>query len=90
MKIKNIFYTKEFAEQFKLLPEFIKKKAVRCEKLFRENPFYPSLRLHKLKGKLDGLWSISLNRKYRIIFKVMENGDVLFISAGIHSIYESN
>lgn len=29
----------------------------------------PSNRLHKLKGKLKGLWSVSINMKYRIIFE---------------------
>ena len=28
----------------------------------------PSNRLHKLKGKLVGLWSVSINMKYRITF----------------------
>lgn len=29
----------------------------------------PSNRLHKLKGTLKGYWSVSINMKYRIIFK---------------------
>lgn len=29
----------------------------------------PSNRLHKLKGPLKGYWSVSINMKYRIIFK---------------------
>jgi proteic killer suppression protein len=32
-----------------------------------------SNRLHKLKGKLKSNWSVSINMKYRIIFK-FENG----------------
>lgn len=70
------------------LPKTIQKKAFKVEKLFRENPFHPSLRLHKLKGKLEGLWSISVDRKNRIIFKPLENGLILFISIGMHAIYE--
>lgn len=27
--------------------------------LFQNNPRHPSLRLHKLSGELDGIWSIS-------------------------------
>ncbi|MBL8951903.1 MAG: type II toxin-antitoxin system RelE/ParE family toxin [Myxococcaceae bacterium] len=33
----------------------------------------PSNRLHKLKGKLKAYWSVSINMKYRILFK-FENG----------------
>ncbi|MDX2015886.1 MAG: type II toxin-antitoxin system RelE/ParE family toxin [Myxococcaceae bacterium] len=29
----------------------------------------PSNRLHKLKGKLKGHWSVSINMKYRIVFE---------------------
>jgi len=90
MIIKKIHYDSGFEEQFLGLPKDIQKKAIKAEKLFRKNPFYPSLRLHKLHGKLKGLWSISLDMKYRIIFKVMDDGVILFVSVGIHAIYEKN
>lgn len=88
MKIQSIHTNKAFGKQFKALPVNIQKKAVKSEKLFRANPFHPSLRLHKLKGKLKHLWSISLDRKYRIVFEPLEEGVVLFVSIGLHSIYE--
>jgi len=31
------------------------------------DPYHPSLRLHKLQGKLEGFFSISINIQYRII-----------------------
>ncbi|MBI2634886.1 type II toxin-antitoxin system mRNA interferase toxin, RelE/StbE family [Candidatus Peregrinibacteria bacterium] len=88
MKINEIHYNEDFEEQFLNLPKNIQKKACKTEGLFRQNPFHPSLRLHKLKGKLDGLWSISPDMKYRIIFKPMGNGVILFVSVGLHAIYE--
>jgi mRNA-degrading endonuclease YafQ of YafQ-DinJ toxin-antitoxin module len=88
MQVKEIHYNSQFEKQFLSLPKAIQKKACSKEKLFRENPFHPSLRLHKLKGKLDGLWSISIDMKNRIIFKPLENGIILFISIGMHAIYE--
>jgi addiction module RelE/StbE family toxin len=88
MQVKEIHYNTQFEDQFLALPKIIQKKACKKEKLFRENPFHPSLRLHKLKGKLEGLWSISIDMKYRIIFKSLEDNVILFISIGMHSIYE--
>lgn len=88
MKISEIHYNKEFIEQFAVLPVHIKKKARKAECLFRENPFHPSIRLHKLGGKLKDFWSISLDMKYRIIFKTRDDGVVLFITVGTHAIYE--
>jgi len=90
MQVKEIHYNKKFEDFFVALPRGIQKKACRTEKLFRDNPFHPSLRLHNLKGKLNGLWSISIDMKYRIIFKAMEDGNILFISIGLHAIYEKN
>jgi len=86
MQIKEIHYNKKFEEFFITLPKSIQKKACRTEKVFRDNPFHPSLRLHKLKG----LWSISIDMKYRIIFKTMKDSNILFISIGLHAIYEKN
>ena len=88
MQIKAIHYNGAFEKQFRGLPKNIQKKALKAEKLFRSNPFHPSLRLHKLDGKLKGLWSISLDMKYRIVFKPLEDGVILLISIGLHSIYE--
>lgn len=88
MKIKAIHYTREFEKQFRELPKEIQRKACIKEQIFRVNPFHPSLRLHKLSGKLKRLWSISIDMKYRIIFEPLNDGVILFISAGLHSIYE--
>lgn len=88
MKINDIYYHESFEKKFKKLPDTVKRKALKSEKLFRDNPFHPSLRLHKLKGKLDALWSISIDKAYRIIFEPMKNGDIIFISVGRHAIYE--
>ena len=88
MKIENIYYGKSFEKLFKKLPKKIQLKALEKEKTFRKNAFHPSLRLHKLSGNLEGLWSISVDIKNRIVFSIEENGDVLFISIGTHAIYK--
>lgn len=90
MLIRSIHYNNQFERQFRGLPRIIQKKALKCEKLFRDNPFYPSVRLHKLHGKLTGFWSISIDRRYRIIFKPIKDGVILFVSIGIHAIYDDS
>lgn len=87
MKIQKILYDGDFEKQVIKLPSAIQKKLEKTRKMFLDNAFHPSLRLHKLSGKLDGHWSISLDVKYRIIFRVLENGHVVFISVGTHQIY---
>ncbi len=87
MIVINVHYSKKFIKELKKLPKEIAQIAIRKEKIFRDNPLHPSLRLHELHGKLAGVWSISISGGYRIIFERMENGDILFISIGKHDIY---
>lgn len=60
----------------------------RYEKTMRvlgENPFHPSLRLHKLKGNLGEYYSISINMDYRIIMEFMIVDKVITpINIGAH------
>lgn len=39
----------------------------------------PGWRLHELKGKLKGHWSITVNKNWRIVFK-FENGDAYIVN----------
>lgn len=66
-----------------LVPKF--KKTL---KLLEENPHHPSLRLHKLNGKLDDYYSVSLNLKYRILLDfIIRNDQVILIDIGGHELY---
>ena len=87
MRVRSVYYSASFGELFRKLPREIQDDAVEAEKRFRDNPFHHSLRTHKLKGRLEGYWSISITRKHRIIFSPLDNGDILFVSVGTHSIY---
>lgn len=88
MIIKSIVYSSKFVKELRKLPQEIIKIAVAKEKLFKFNPLHPALRLHPLKGKFLGFWSISLTMNYRIIFERMPNGEIFFISIGKHDIYK--
>ena len=89
MKIENIVYSKKFIERLGLLPKEIIEIAIEKEVIFRENPLHSFLRLRELRGKLRGLWSITITKNYRIIFTRMDDGDILFVSIGNHDIYGS-
>ncbi|MFH0857777.1 MAG: type II toxin-antitoxin system mRNA interferase toxin, RelE/StbE family [Candidatus Magasanikbacteria bacterium] len=88
MIVKEIKYSRKFQKEFRKLPNKIIQIAIKKEQIFIENPLHPSLRLHELHEKLMEVWSLSLTGSYRIIFKRMENGDILFISVGTHDIYK--
>lgn len=53
--------------------------------LLEINPHHPSLRLHKLEGKLLGLHSISINISYRITIEFIIEDDIIIpINIGTH------
>lgn len=88
MRIQTLVYSEKFKRQFSKLPRVIQEKALQQLEIFEKTPFHPSLRLHKLSGILEGLWSISVNLKYRILIKFQHQGDAQLISIGTHAIYE--
>jgi len=52
--------------------------------LFTKEPFNPQLRTHKLTGKLSGLWAFSIDYDCRVIFKFLNDHEVLLIDIGTH------
>lgn len=53
--------------------------------LFQINPKHKSLRLHKLSGKLQNRWSISISRNVRMVYVLLNKNEAYFISIGTHS-----
>ncbi len=86
MKIRHIIFAPKFDKRWKSLPRETKIRARKALALFEQNPFHPSLRLHDLSGKLDTFWSMSIDRKNRIIFEMRKDTAILH-SIGSHAIY---
>ena len=77
-------YIKRAAKFIKKHPEIINQYE-KMLKLLEAKPHHPSLRLHKLHGKLSDLYSVSLNISYRIcIFFVIENDIIIPVDIGTH------
>ena len=57
----------------------------RTLRLLEIDPHHPSLRLHKLKGKLREYSSVSINMKYRIMIDfIIQHDQILLIAIGSH------
>ena len=55
--------------------------------LLEANPHHPSLRLHSLRGRLQGLHSVSIHLSYRITLEVLIEGQTLIpIDIGSHDL----
>jgi mRNA-degrading endonuclease RelE of RelBE toxin-antitoxin system len=88
MAIQEIKVSPLFEKHYKKLPKKIKEKAKEKEKIFRENPFHPLLKTHKLHGKDKDCWAFWIDYKYRIKFIFLSDKEVLFLDIGPHNIYK--
>ena len=53
--------------------------------LLEANPSHPSLRLHALRGKFEGLHSISINLSYRITLELLiQDQQIIPVNVGDH------
>ena len=53
--------------------------------LLELDPFHPSLRLHSLQGRLQGLSSVSISISYRIVIQfIIEGNEILLVNVGKH------
>ena len=78
-------------EYFKKLKKFIKKhpdvldKYAKTIELLEIDPYHPSLRLHKLKGKLQEYHSISITMQYRVVIDfIIKEDEIIPIDIGAH------
>jgi len=60
--MREIFITEEFQKLYQDLPGNIQRKAEKQEKLFRQNPFHPSLHTEKLEPKGKQVWSFRIDK----------------------------
>ncbi len=77
-------YTRRAARFLKRHPdaEGIYSKTLR---LLETNPHHPSLRLHVLKGKLEGLHSVSINLTFRITLEmIITDKEIILVNVGDH------
>ncbi len=51
---------------------------------FTVDPFDPSLKTHKLSGKLREFWSFSVSYDERVLFYFTEDEKVVFVDIGSH------
>ena len=84
----KIVYTECYIKRAK---KFVKKHSElinqyeKTLKLLGLNPYHPLLKLHKLKGKLSELYSVSINISFRIsLFFIVKEDRIIPVDIGSH------
>ncbi|CAM3756344.1 type II toxin-antitoxin system YafQ family toxin [Polynucleobacter antarcticus] len=77
-------YNRRAAKFLKRHPD-VESQYAKTLELLELNPNHPSLRLHGLTGRLDGLQSISINLKYRVTIEmIITENEIVLINVGDH------
>ncbi len=78
-------FHRNFDKQYKKLRASEKKKTQERLLLFLQNPFYPVLNNHPLKGKYLDYRSINITGDLRAIYKLISENEVIFVDINSHS-----
>lgn len=84
----QVSYKPSFVRALKKLPPSLRQEVLEVIAVFRQDPFDPSLKTHKLQGKLRGRWSFSVNYRYRIVFRFEGSDHVHLLVIGDHDVYQ--
>ena len=77
-------YNRRAARFLKRHPD-LRRQYLKTLQVLEANPAHPSLRLHPLRSKLDGLHSVSINLSHRITLELLiEDGQIIPLTVGDH------
>jgi mRNA interferase YafQ len=90
--VTTLVWSVSFVRAFKRIarknPQLTDKAKTIFDQLSKD-PFHPSLRTHKLKGKLEGSWACSVDYDTRMVFDFVQNPishdeEILLLTIGSH------
>lgn len=77
-------YLKKLKKFLKKHPDIID-RYIKTIEIIEVNPQHPSLRLHKLQGRLSDFHSVSINMEYRIVIDfIITEDEIIPIDIGRH------
>lgn len=89
----NYTFSTEVQRQLKEInkkDQKLSKKIYKQLSIFLKNPKHPSLRIHKLSGRLKNYYSISITQGFRMTYLLSE-GKAHFTKIGTHDeVYKTN
>jgi mRNA-degrading endonuclease YafQ of YafQ-DinJ toxin-antitoxin module len=84
----KLAFSNSFQKVFKKLIRNDQKVEIKfweCVDIFIQNPFDKRLRTHKLLGRLNDLWSFSIDYDLRVVFYFLDDMEkAVFIDIGKH------
>lgn len=84
----EVSFSPNFLRELEALPTLLREEAIEKIEFLGDHHSEPSLKLHKLSGRLKGRYAFSVNYKTRVIFLyVGKPRRVYLLHIGGHEIY---
>ena len=86
----DIAFKPSFLREFKKLDPALQDEAREKIILFKSPQNHAMLRVHKLKGRMVGRMSFSVNYRYRIVFQYADKTkrEAILLAIGDHEVYQ--
>jgi mRNA-degrading endonuclease RelE of RelBE toxin-antitoxin system len=84
----DIIFAPSFIRQFDKLEPSRQAEIEEKIALFRDKGNHEQLKVHKLKGRMIGKHSFSVNHKTRIVFSFISRESAVLFAIGNHDIYK--
>ncbi len=84
----DVTYKPSFIRQLNVLGKDLQDEVIEKIGLFKEVKNHKLLKVHKLKGRLKGRYSFSVNYKTRIVFNYLSKQTVVLLAVGDHDVYK--
>lgn len=81
----QIRFSKQFRKQYQRLPKPLQQTTRRRLELWQEDPMNPLLRVHRLSGRLQHLYSLSVTGDLRVLYELIGDEIVIFQMVGTHA-----
>lgn len=81
----RVSFTKKFWKQYYKLPETARSRFDERSKILLIEPESPVIKLHPLKGKYTGYWSINVTGDVRALYRKDSATEITFTNIGTHS-----
>ena len=82
----NSYLTEDFIACFAKLPDEIKERARKSYRLWKKDPYHPSLRFKRVHTR-EAIFAVRVGRRWRAL-GLMERDTIAWFWIGLHSEYE--
>ena len=84
----KVYFLPIFVRQFNQLDPKLQLEAIEKIELFKDKKNYKQLKVHRLRGRLAGRYSFSVNYKTRIVFSYLSKNETVLFAIGDHAVYD--